>query len=356
VSVKWGGTDGVLVDGQRLNATSLDRPDVDQMPDIYYIILDSYARADELQKLFNFDNSEFIDSLTRKGFFVATESRSNYTSTSASLASSLSMRYLNGDEDVVSLLKENEVGQSLKRIGYQYVHLGSGWEVTKRNKHANVEYIDDPLRLVWNDFSFGLSRGTIVYPVFTIVGLDLQIKFWQKQGKHFNDSMGWLREIPDVPGPTFTFSHNIPPHEPFVFDRDGNFPTDFKRLSDDQLYIDQLFYVNKVVDSVLEEILQRSSSEPIIIVQGDHGPSKAIVTPDNPSDGEVLGRTGILNAYYLPEYCRSGLYSTITPVNTFRVVLNSCLGANFASLKDESYWWDAYKDSNAPPIDFSQLQ
>ena len=84
--------------------------------------------------------------------------------------------------------------------------------------------------------------------------------------------------------------------------------------------------------------------------------SKVIGTVDDPSDGFVLERMAIFNAYYLPEYCRSGLYPTTTPVNTFRIILNSCLGTTFELLEDESYWWDAYKDPNAPPIDFSQLQ
>jgi hypothetical protein len=58
-------------------------------PDIYYIILDAYGRADTLQSLFDYDNSEFLDFLEAKGFYVADCAQSNYSQTILSLSSSL---------------------------------------------------------------------------------------------------------------------------------------------------------------------------------------------------------------------------------------------------------------------------
>jgi hypothetical protein len=45
----------------------------------------------------------------------------------------------------------------------------------------------------------------------------------------------------------------------------------------------------------------------------------------------------ILNAYYLPGHADQ-LYTSISPVNTFRVVLNSYFGTNFPLLEDVSYY------------------
>ena len=64
------------------------------LPDIYYIILDGYARADVLDSVYGYDNSEFIFWLEQHGFQVARGSRSNYSQTYLSLASSLNMTYL----------------------------------------------------------------------------------------------------------------------------------------------------------------------------------------------------------------------------------------------------------------------
>jgi hypothetical protein len=48
------------------------------LPDIYYIILDRYARSDYMSEVIGLDNSEFIAFLESEGFYVAAESRSNH--------------------------------------------------------------------------------------------------------------------------------------------------------------------------------------------------------------------------------------------------------------------------------------
>ncbi len=40
-------------------------------PDIYYFIFDRYAREDILNDHFDYDNTEFLDYLEEKGFFIA---------------------------------------------------------------------------------------------------------------------------------------------------------------------------------------------------------------------------------------------------------------------------------------------
>src|SRR5688572_12591582 len=76
------------------------------LPDVYYLVLDGYGRQDVLQDYYDFDNSPFLNSLSSKGFYVASESRSNYAHTFLSLASSLNMDYVD-----VSLAK-NLIGQA----------------------------------------------------------------------------------------------------------------------------------------------------------------------------------------------------------------------------------------------------
>jgi hypothetical protein len=58
------------------------------LPDIYYIILDGYGRKDTLSRLYDFDNSAFLDSLSEKGFYIANQSTANYSYTIYSLSSS----------------------------------------------------------------------------------------------------------------------------------------------------------------------------------------------------------------------------------------------------------------------------
>ena len=52
-----------------------------KLPNIFYVILDGYARNDVLKEIYDYDNSEFWDYLNNKGFYIATRARSNYNQT-----------------------------------------------------------------------------------------------------------------------------------------------------------------------------------------------------------------------------------------------------------------------------------
>jgi hypothetical protein len=81
------------------------------------------------------------------------------------------------------------------------------------------------------------------------------------------------------------------------------------------------------VEQAITRLINDSSIPPVIIIQGDHGPW---MQPDNK-------RFWILNAYYLPGH-NSELYPTISPVNSFRIVLNDYLGTGYEMLADQSYF------------------
>jgi len=322
---------------------------VDELPDIYYIILDEYGRADVLNTVHGFDNTEFVEFLEGKGFFVASESRTNYPRTQLSLASSLNMRYLDiADRDTKSLIQDNEVIRLVKQWGYKTVHLDSGVELTTDNPNASVRITSGPNRFesaLRSEFSASLLRSTIVGPTIGKF-LGYESFFVNDWARIFRGNMRMLMDIPRMTEATFTFNHNLPPHKPYIFDKNGNVRSststrlDGGNSNEVGLYLDQLLYVNKVIEAVVESILSQSSVEPIIIIQGDHGPQFTITDDSwkNPEDVFVFERTGILNAYYLPESCKSGLYPSISPVNTFRLVFDNCIGSEFGLLADEAYF------------------
>ena len=126
----------------------------------------------------------------------------------------------------------------------------------------------------------------------------------------------------------FVFAHVICPHPPYIFDRNGKYtpPTTFKQGAGVWLpkskFIDQLVYTNKWIEKIINTIVSTSSTPPIIILQGDHGPS---TTPrvKKLSKLNLREKMNILNAYYLPgTNYKKHLYPTISPVNSFRLVFN----------------------------------
>ncbi len=106
-------------------------------PDIYYIILDAYGRADVLRNLMGYDNSEFLNSLRQRGFYVADCSQSNYAYTEFSLASSLNYDYLDRlnvshtRNERIAILKHNAARSFLEANGYSVVAFPTGWAYTE---------------------------------------------------------------------------------------------------------------------------------------------------------------------------------------------------------------------------------
>ena len=317
------------------------------LPDIYYIILDGYGRADVLRETHDFDNSDFIRFLTDRGFYVAEESRTNYSDTRASIPSSLNMRYLDdSDTDVVALVEDSEVMRLAKSAGSKIVHLDSGWFFTRDNPRADLDLSVDvaPIQsALLNDFTTTLLESTAL-GLLPQQFVGLERFYFALRAKTFNHNMETMARIPDIAEPTFVFNHSLVPHPPYVFDEEGRvlssglFELQGDVWQDVEAYVEQLRYVNATVSRVVDEILAQSPDEPIIIIQSDHGPaSTGSVFDEEPSEQFIFERSGILNAYYLPAYCDQGLYPSITPVNSFRVIFDSCVGMDLGLIEDRSY-------------------
>jgi len=83
------------VDSQSFENIQRGEPISEDLPDVYYIILDAYGRSDVLKENIGYDNTSFLNDLEELGFYVANCSQGNYSNTEISLASSLNFNYLN---------------------------------------------------------------------------------------------------------------------------------------------------------------------------------------------------------------------------------------------------------------------
>ena len=75
-------------------ATASNLAEVDTLPDIYFICSDEYAHPDTMLEYYDYDNSEFFNSLEGKGFFIASQSETRSSQTPQCLAQVLNMEYL----------------------------------------------------------------------------------------------------------------------------------------------------------------------------------------------------------------------------------------------------------------------
>jgi hypothetical protein len=144
-----------------------------------------------------------------------------------------------------------------------------------------------------------------------------------------------LPKLNSEPSPKFVYAHFAVTHIPFYFNADGSlidqgFQTknlDYEAFKEG--YIKQLEFINPQLIKAITEILESSSTPPIIILQSDHGydqtPEKARFRPNQN-----------LIAIYLPGL-HNAPYKSMSSVNIFRYVLNEYFGMNFAYLEDRSY-------------------
>ncbi len=318
----------------------------DKPPDVYFFLLDSYGRADLLEQAYGFDNSEFLKALEERGFFVAECSRSNYVRTELALASELNMQYLQDlsekfePESTSRRLLWNALQHSAVRYNFQSL----GYEIVTARTEFDWLNIDDsdrflsppPISSGLTEFEGLLLRTTLARYAQDWGWVDPDHILGVAARDRFHHVFNSVDDIAQMPQPTFSYLHLISPHPPFVFDAGGNptHPADFwneKRLYTADLYkkgyVNQAQFLNKKLLQAVDTILAESEVPPIIIIQGDHGPWL------QPRDR----RMWILAAMYLPGH-ENKLYSTISPVNIFRLVFNSYFGGKYDMLEDVSYF------------------
>lgn len=349
------------VEAARAASPQLSLPASGYLPDIYYIVLDGYTRADALEGEFGFDNSAFVDSLVDLGFYVAECSRSNYAFTISSLAAALNMDYLIawdktskelGSEinESWGLLRHSLVRRYLEDAGYMTIAFDTGhqWSrFTDADIYLSLE--GKPLLLQELDpFESLLANSTAA---MILAHREIQVFAGRAQAiddhvpragfpleRYVEGQLFILDQLPEIPKirrPTFAFVHLLTTHVPYVFTPEGDIWDDegfyygaTKEPADEwhlQVgYLSAIEYTNLRMLEILRTIIAESQQPPIIVMHGDHG-----LRDEN--------RLQILNAYYLPPYAKHMLYPHISPVNSFRVVFDGVFGTSLGLLEDLSY-------------------
>ncbi len=356
-----------VLEARRQPDESVDIGAGGRFPDIYYIVPDAYARADVLRRVFHHDNHEFLDFLTARGFHVDQSSVSNYNQTYLSLASSLNLAYLqdieflrnlNGSRatnrvPLGTLIHHSLIIEGLKKHGYTFVTFPSGYHAT-RFENADI-LIEN--RWTPSEFQDALIATT---PLPGMLGLVFGKDQYDWHRQRISNILDNLDSVAGVYNhPVFVFAHLFSPHPPFVFAGDGGdapiirpFTTAdgshfFVRHGGTRQeyvegYVGQVAFLSRRLGEAIDRILRKSSAPPIIIVQSDHG-SGFRMSHESLEETDIRERFSILNALYLPGFDYRNLPPVLSPVNTFRVVLNHYFGARMEYLENRSYYatWTA---------------
>jgi hypothetical protein len=332
---------------------------ISDKPDVYYIILDAYAGKDALNNYFGYSNDKFISFLKENNFYVVPNAQTNYPTTTLSLASSLNMKHLEcvqGLESCITpgiayqMIQNNEVMKRFNAEGYTIINSYSGWTPTRNFDIAFSNLCGRYSGIMNSELAITIISNSILNPIYVKLFEDVKRE----------QILCVLQELEEVhhryDKPIFVFSHLVLPHSPYVFGPNGEEASPEKLEiawegleKDKEGYLNQLKFANKKFKQIITRILAESEIPPIIIIQGDHGLKSKIEDFDNPTEKELQERFSILNAYHIPNETES-IYPNITPVNSFRMVMNELFNHESEMLLDSSHWLN--KDS---PASFEEI-
>jgi hypothetical protein len=315
-----------------------------EKPNIYLIITDGYAGDTELKDMFAFDNSDFKNALSQRGFHNIKNTTSNYNYTVISMASALNMTYLrlrhnnlkDNLRDGLRAIRETRLETFLKNNGYKIKNLSIFESNDRRNGPKDFFYL--------NSYQL-LTSSTLLYHITAVIYFKLvqklKLQFFdrgqtytaQKSNDHiYSKTIELSKIMSDTP--CFVYTHLLMPHVPYYFDNNGN-PNSFDKLLEDNKfskkdYLQYLQYDNKKLITLIDEIRKNSADPPVIILMSDHGFRQF----KEPVDKKY--HFSNLISIYLPDSNYSRFYDGMSNVNVFRTFLNAEFEQNLPLAKDST--------------------
>ena len=338
----------------------LTLPTVDQanfkhgLPDIYYIVPDSYASPEIFKKYLAVDQSDFIKNLQQQGFYIPAQNTSNYPKTTVSIASTLNMEYLDylanhknsSDQTVVMpLINNNNVKKFLGKLGYKYYQLGAWW-VTDYNPEADKNFTLTGTIASLNLFNNSILQSTLLRPLILYTAPGKIVANSDTDVKNQNEyQFTELPEIAKMSGPKFVFAHILSPHLPYIYGQNCEPVTkaELAKNTEAKNYANQASCTSLKLEQTVTKIISNSKTPPIILIQSDEG--VPYIRYKLPSEDDWQAATSsqlqekfpVLAAYYLPGIDGANIGSTTSNVNAFRKIFNLYFSASFPILLDKNY-------------------
>jgi hypothetical protein len=290
-------------------------PPAARLPNMYFVLLDGYPRADKLASKLGIDVSGFVSALEDRGFFVATHSRSNHTVTRGTLTQLFN--YVPGvgaigpegrpDVEWRHRISEGRFFDDIGSLGYGVDAVSSGFEHVALREADRFIDTGEP-----NEFEWAVVRATSAGALIETALPELAADLHRARVLGAFDATEHI-VLEEVTAPRFVFTHVPAPHSPLVFDRDGS-PWQMRgtamRYADSvdiaQLgraeYVrrldGQIAFINTRTLDLADRIIARDPTA-VVVVFSDHGTGLAMADADLRTANLLAvrspGRTGIID-------------------------------------------------------------
>lgn len=326
---------------------NIEQGHFDKKPDIYFIVMDEYSGSNTLRRYFNYDNSGFENMLKQRGFFVASSPICNYASTVYSIASMLSMDYLKWlqpqKETAIDyatankIILNNKVIQLLKQKGYELYNY-SIFDIDNQPSRFNSGLFSFKLKLITAKTLYARMEKDLLWNLQVKIGgkIDWFGEKLQHKIKTGNERIIHLtKALPEKSAhPMFVYTHLMMPHAPFFYDSLGAkvniniFDRTIDPNKNNKAYFQYLVYTNKVVVALMNELLEKTKRQAVIILMSDHGYRSLTI------NGKKINPENNFNAVYIPGNDYRQFYDSISNVNQFRVLFNTLFETKLPLLPD----------------------
>jgi len=351
------------VDREAGTAAATSPEDLVRSPNVYYFLLDGYARNDVIAADLGGNNAAFHDELRARGFEVTEHSVASYPMTFLSMMTIFESGYP-ADEPADFEGKTidfdryvrggNTAVERFDQLGYQFIHSHAGpFSFTRcTDTYADVCIPPDARNGGASDLEITLLGLTPLGP------LDL-LTAPRTDPEYVLDQL----EAAEVDEPFFLFAHILSPHAPYYFDESCDRRAQLVSRAALDLEGNHAAYLNEidcVNASLLRTIdrIERNDPDAVIVLNSDHGTE--FQTPwDAPlaewTTDQLRERFANQNALRLPAECQGDVLDDTPTVHTFEIVFACLEGREPDLVEVRSFLWRPNAPHTVEELDDEQL-
>ncbi len=307
-------------------------------PNVYYFLVDEYGGSENLARYYNYDNHEFLSFLQDHDFNISDTTKNTESIWTVSIMPNLlNMDYVVDDrtENKAAYMDRSNLVELFRHNGYtvnlinhlNFIGTGGCHVISPR------QYPDTISKYIYRN-SVLSQIPQLRKPMHRILGIHNE---WE-EAQVLQTMFGLMENCTDYVDdrPTLTVSYVQCPHYPFLFDAQGNVSPKKPDFADKSIYLDQLAYLNTVLEQSISNVLDKDPNA-IIIVQSDHGaryPGQMLLYnggPDYDPELETPYMQNALNCVYLGGKALD--IQGLSGINTLRTLMNQEFGTDFPMLE-----------------------
>ena len=309
-----------------------------ERPNVYYFLVDEYGGSENLERYYDFDNHKFLSFLQDHAFNISGTTKNTESIWTVSIMPNLlNMDYLVDDrtENKRAYMDQSNMVEIFRHNGYSVNLIDHMNFVGADDCHvlSPRQYPDTIAKYIYRN-SVLSQIPQLRQPMSRILGFHNE---WE-DARVLQTMFDLMETCTDYveSSPTLTISYVQCPHYPFLFDAKGNIAPKKADFADKSIYLDQLTYLNTVLETSISNVLDKDPNA-IIIVQSDHGtryPGQMLIYNGGPDYDPVLETPYMQNALNVVYVGGKAMdIEGLSGINTLRTLMNQEFGTDFPMLE-----------------------